>query len=71
MLELTDALRRKAAALSQAGPRAWTARDVEHALFAAAVRAGARGGGKAVSGSGKAASGSSKKRALSSPNDTP
>lgn len=63
MLDLTHALRGKAAVLSKAGKRAWTAKDVEHALFAAAVaaRAAASGGGSGKA-SGKGASGSGTKR---------
>lgn len=56
VLQLTAALRKKAAALSKAGGRQWTAKEVEQALYAASVGgaggAGSSGGGEA-SGSGK------------------
>lgn len=65
VIQLTNALRSKAAALtakalSKPSGRAWTAKDVENALFAAACGSGgASSGGE---GSGKAASGKAAKR---------
>ncbi|KAI7837728.1 hypothetical protein COHA_008450 [Chlorella ohadii] len=57
VLELTAALRNKAAALSKASGRQWTPREVEQALFAAAVGGGcsaaAAGGSAGASRSGK------------------
>ena len=60
MLELTKALRKKAAALTKASGRQWTPQHVEQALFAAALRGSSSG---AAGGSGDAGgSGSGKKR---------
>lgn len=52
VLELTKALRKKAAALSKASGRQWTPQEVEQALFAAAVSGGGSSGGAAAGGSG-------------------
>ncbi|PRW59936.1 hypothetical protein C2E21_1882 [Chlorella sorokiniana] len=63
VLELTNALRKKAAALSKASGRQWTAQEVEQALFAAAVGGGSGSSGAAGGSSGAAGgSGSGKKR---------
>lgn len=54
-LELTEALRKKAAALNEAaGGRVWTVREVERCLYAeqAAAKAGGKGG-KSMSKGGK------------------
>lgn len=60
VLELTKALRKKAAALSKASGRPWTPQQVEQALFAAAVGGGSSG---AAGGSGDAGGrGGGKKR---------
>lgn len=59
MLELTKALRKKAAALTKASGLQWTPQHVEQALFAAALG----GSSGAAGGSGDACgSGSGKKR---------